>query len=158
MSLNVTNVFNSKRKRLIYIFFLSLIPPSPIRVSLSVQYRVHWSYRSIDRSIGAPIWTTDTVPLERQVERVTSATQITRDGSNSKSSCGIERAGETSGGNAGSPFTGSDVVYSGREEQDAGGHGLRTLLFAFCPSSYRVTRRWDCAWRPGAGGKGGPCS
>lgn len=24
--------------------------------------------------------------------------------------------------------------------------------------NYRVTRRWDCAWRPGAGGKGGPCS
>lgn len=62
------------------------------------------------------------------------------------------------------PFTGSNVVH--REGEEEGGevgnvtnrtYGLRTLLFVY-PNNYRVTRRWDCAWRPGAGGKDGPCS
>ena len=36
----------------------------------------------------------------------------------------------------------------------------RSNYLGTCTSqgNYRVTRRWDCAWRPGAGGKGGPCS
>lgn len=33
-------------------------------------------------------------------------------------------------------------------------------LLSVCVYSdnYRVVRRWDCVWRPGSDGRGGPCS
>lgn len=59
------------------------------------------------------------------------------------------------------PFTESLVIEKERKKE--GGnvtdrtYNLRTFLFVYS-DNYRVTRRWDCAWRLGAGGRDGPCS